>query len=61
MKNISVSVGGVNVAFNDDGTMRYISMKVMNMDEDHRWQEVLIFTWTQLFSNMFQLNYVVKF
>ena len=34
MKNITVSVGGVNVAFDEDGTMRYIAMKVVNMDED---------------------------
>lgn len=40
MKNITVSVGGVNVAFDEDGTMHYISMKVVNMDEEHRWQEV---------------------
>ena len=40
MKNITVSVGGVNVAFDEDGTMRYIAMKVVNMDELHRWQEV---------------------
>jgi len=46
MKNTSVSVGGVNVAFNDDGTMQYIAMKVVNMDEEHRWQEVVQFQFT---------------
>jgi len=46
MKNISLLVDGVNVAFDQDGTMRYIAMKVVNMDEEHRWQEVsfLVFT-----------------
>jgi len=40
MKNISVPVDGIDVAFDDDGTMRYIAMKVVNMDEGYRWQEV---------------------
>jgi len=40
MKNITVLVDGMNVAFDEDGTMRYIAMKVVNMDEEHRWQEV---------------------
>jgi len=40
MKNISLTVDGINVAFDEDGTMRYIAMKVLNMDEEHRWQEV---------------------
>jgi len=40
MKNISLSVNGVNVAFDEDGTMRYIAMKIVNMDQDNKWQEV---------------------
>ena len=40
MKNITVSVDGVNVAFDEDGTMHHIAMTVVNMDEEHRWQEV---------------------
>ena len=40
MKNLPLSVDGVNVAFDDDGTMRYIAMKVINMNEERRWQEV---------------------
>ena len=42
MKNISLSVNGVNVAFDEDGTMRYIAMKIVNMDQDNKWQEVIV-------------------
>jgi len=41
MKNISLTVDGSNVAFDEDGTMRHIAMKVINMNEQRRWQEVL--------------------
>jgi len=40
MKNMSIPVDGKNVAFDEDGTMRYIAMKVVNMNEDRRWQQV---------------------
>jgi len=42
MKNISLTVDGTNVAFDEDGTMRYIAMKIVNMNEEHRWQEVTL-------------------
>jgi len=40
MKNMSIPVDGKNVAFDEDGTMRYIAMKVVNMNEERRWQQV---------------------